>query len=52
MPRPRSPEREKAFEMWARSGGRRALTEIARELGVSPGQVRKWKCADKWEDKE
>ena len=49
MPRARSPNREIAFQLWAESGGRRKLTDIAAEIGVTPEQVRKWKSADAWE---
>lgn len=51
MPRARSPNRELAFTLWIDSGGKRELKDIAAELGVSPEQVRKWKCADKWDAK-
>ena len=49
MPRARSPNREFAFQLWAESGGKRKLTDIAAEIGVTPEQVRKWKSADAWE---
>lgn len=52
MPRPRSPNRDKAFELWLESGKSRTLKEIAQELGVSENQVRKWKNQDKWENRE
>lgn len=51
MPRARSPERQKAFDLWIKSGGNRELKDIAAELGVSPEQVRKWKYADAWDEK-
>ena len=50
MPRPRSPNRDKAFELWLESGKSRTLKEIAQELGVSESQVRKWKNLDKWDE--
>ena len=50
MPRPRSPNRDKAFELWKESGKNRTLKEIAQELGVSESQVRKWKNLDKWDE--
>ncbi|WP_025727724.1 phage terminase small subunit [Heyndrickxia ginsengihumi] len=50
MPRPRDPRRDQAFELWKNSGGSKKLKEIAKELGVSDSQVRKWKNQDKWED--
>lgn len=49
MPRARSPNRDKAFEFWIASEGRRELKDIAGELGVSQEQVRKWKHADEWD---
>ena len=49
MPRGRSPNREKAFELWKKSGGKRLLRDIAEELGVSETMVRKWKNQDGWE---
>lgn len=52
MPRARSPNRDKAFELWKESGKSRTLKEIAQELGVSENQVRKWKNQDKWENRE
>lgn len=51
MPRARSPNRDKAFQLWIDSQGRRELKDIAAELGVSPEQVRKWKHADGWDAK-
>lgn len=50
MPRARSPNRDKAFELWKESGKSRTLKEIAQELGVSESQVRKWKNLDKWDE--
>ena len=43
MARPRSPNRDKAYQLWLESGKTRQLKEIAAELGVSEEQVRKWK---------
>ena len=48
MPNPRSPAREIAYRLWADSGGKRPLINIASECGVSAGQIRKWKSVDKW----
>lgn len=50
MPKARSPNRDKAFELWKESGKNRTLKEIAQELGVSESQVRKWKNLDKWDE--
>ncbi len=49
MPRARSPNRDKARELWLASGKKRLLKDIASELGVSESQVRKWKSQDGWE---
>lgn len=51
MPRARSPNRDKAFEMWADSKGTLKLQAIADELGVPASKVRKWKTLDDWESK-
>lgn len=51
MPRIRSPERDKAFELYKNSGGALELVRIADELGVPEGTVRGWKNKDKWEEK-
>jgi len=48
MPRARSPNRDKAQELWLASGMERQLKDIAAELGVSETQVRKWKSQDGW----
>ena len=48
MARPRSPNRDKAYQLWLESGKKRQLKDIADELGVSEEQVRKWKNQDKW----
>lgn len=49
MPRPRKPERDRAMRLWLESKKKRQLKDIAKELGVSESQVRKWKCEDKWD---
>ncbi|TCX51941.1 MULTISPECIES: phage terminase small subunit [unclassified Dehalobacter] len=49
MPRARSPNREKAHELWLASGKNRLLKDIAAEIGVSETQVRKWKNQDGWD---
>jgi uncharacterized protein YjcR len=50
MPRARSPNRDKAFEVWKDSGGKMPLKEIADRLGISDTQVRKWKNQDHWKE--
>jgi uncharacterized protein YjcR len=51
MPRARDPNRDKAYEIWKESKGKKLLKDIAVELGVSDSQIRKWKSQDKWEQK-
>ena len=41
MPRPRSPNRDKALQLWLDSGRKRQLKDIAAELQVSEEQIRK-----------
>lgn len=50
MPRPRDPRRDEAFEIWHKSAGKKKLVEIAKQLGVLPSQIRKWKNQDKWDE--
>lgn len=50
MARARSPNRDKAKEMWLESGGDMKLKDVAAELGLTESQVRKWKSLDKWDD--
>lgn len=49
MARPRSPNRDKAYQLWLESNKKRPLKDIAEELEVSEEQVRKWKNQDKWD---
>ena len=49
MPRPRSPNRDKALQLWLDSGRKRQLKDIAAELQVSEEQIRKWKNQDQWD---
>ncbi|AQQ66183.1 MULTISPECIES: phage terminase small subunit [Bacillus cereus group] len=51
MARQRSPDRDKAFELWKDSGGEMKLKDVAAELGISDSQIRKWKNQDEWERK-
>ncbi|WP_428879805.1 phage terminase small subunit [Bacillus cereus group sp. BfR-BA-01700] len=51
MEKSRSPNREKAFEIYKESNGKKLLVEIAEELGISPGTIRGWKSKDSWDDK-
>jgi phage terminase small subunit len=47
--RARSPERDKAFELWKESGGQMPLKDISNQLGQPEGSVRGWKAKDDWE---
>lgn len=49
MARTRSPNRDKAYQLWIESGKKKKLKDIAAELQVSESQVRKWKNQDHWE---
>lgn len=48
----RRPERDQAKEIWEKSGGKKSIRELSGELGVSEGQLRKWKSEDKWTAKK
>lgn len=50
MARQRSPDRDKAFEMYKLSKGEKPLIDIAAELNLKPSQIRKWKSQDKWDE--
>lgn len=50
MARERSPDRDKAKQIWLDSGGTIKLKDIAAELGLGETQIRKWKSQDKWAD--
>lgn len=49
MARSRSPNRDRAYQIWIESKKKKRLKDIATELGVSEEQVRKWKNLDKWD---
>lgn len=49
MARERSPNRDKAKEMYLNSNGDIKLKDIAEALGVLDTQIRKWKSTDKWD---
>lgn len=51
MPKPRSPERDKAKEIYMQHNGDITLAEIAAQLGVPEGTVRGWKNKDRWDGK-
>ena len=48
--RQRSPDRDKAFEIYKLSKGEKPLIDIAAELNLKPSQIRKWKSQDKWDE--
>ncbi|GGJ61920.1 phage terminase small subunit [Virgibacillus salexigens] len=50
MARPISPNRLKALKIWLKSNREKKPKQIAEELGISPGLVRKWKSVDKWDE--
>lgn len=49
MARQRNPMRDEAYRIWIESNKQKPLKDIAKELGVSPSTVRKWKSEDKWD---
>jgi len=51
LARQRSPDRDKAFEVYQEHKGDIDLVEIAEILKLSPGTVRGWKNKDKWDSK-
>lgn len=51
MPRQRSPNRDRAFEIYKEYDGKIENRRIAEMLGISEKSVGGWKCKDKWEDK-
>ncbi|WP_047013821.1 phage terminase small subunit [Paenibacillus sp. IHB B 3415] len=50
MARERSPERDKAKQVWLESGGTIKLKNIAAAFSIPDSKVRKWKTMDSWED--
>ncbi|APM41382.1 phage terminase small subunit [Clostridium kluyveri] len=51
MPRQRSPNRDKAKQMYLESGKTLLCKDIAKVLNVSESQVRNWKAQDNWDNK-
>lgn len=47
----RSPNRDRAFKLWRKSGGTIKLKELAEQIGVSAGLIRKWKNIDGWDER-
>lgn len=50
MPRERSPNRDKAFEIYLQNNGNITNREIARQLGLSEKTVGGWKSKDRWDE--
>ena len=50
MPRQRSPNRDKAFEIYKEHGGNIENRRIAEMLDISEKTVGGWKCKDRWDD--
>ncbi len=50
MPKVRSPNRDKAFELYKQHNGDIALVDIAKQLGETAGTIRGWKSKDKWDE--
>ncbi|MDU7782787.1 MAG: terminase small subunit [Bacillota bacterium] len=51
MVRARSPNRDKAFEIYKDHDGDIKLIDIAKELNIKDSQIRKWKSQDSWDEK-
>ena len=48
MAKARSPNRDKAFQIWQWSGGKISNRDIAKQLDISEKTVSGWKAKDKW----
>jgi len=51
MSKQKSPDREKAFEIYKNHNGKIELVEIAKRLQLPSGTIRGWKNKDAWEQK-
>ena len=51
MPRARSPNRDKAFEIYKLHNGNVENRQIANSLNISEKTISGWKCKDNWADK-
>lgn len=51
MAKTRSPNRDKAFEIYKKNNGKIAPREIAKILNESSSNISSWKNRDKWEEK-
>jgi uncharacterized protein YjcR len=50
VPRKRDPKRDEAKAIWLKSNGSLKLVDLAKQMGVTPSTIRKWKAQDKWEN--
>lgn len=50
MARPRSDNRDKAFEIYKQHDGKITNRAIAEQLGINEKTIGGWKCKDKWDD--
>ena len=50
MPRQRSPERDKAFEVYKEHNGEIANREISKQLDIPEKSISGWKVKDKWDE--
>jgi len=50
MPRKRSPERDKAFEVYREHNGKIANREISKQLSIPEKSISGWKAKDKWDE--
>lgn len=50
LPRQRSPNRDKAYEIYKEHNGDIENRRIAELLGISEKSISGWKCKDKWEE--
>lgn len=48
MPRERSPNRDRAYEIWQEHNGKISNRELARVLGEKENTISNWKSRDKW----
>ncbi|MBC1516864.1 phage terminase small subunit [Listeria immobilis] len=48
MARKRDPRRIEAKNLWLESDGKMKLVDIAKKIGCSSNQIRKWKSTEKW----
>lgn len=51
MGRPRSPNRDKAYEIYEKNRGKISLNDIANMLNEKPSNIYSWKNKDKWDRK-